>query len=177
MRRALVAALLALGFGLAATGVAAAHSAVVGSVPEEGEAIRVGPEWASVTFNEEIQPSFPSLTVVGPDENLWSKGEPVVEGRTVKVAVGALGPVGEYRIAYRVTSADGHVVGGYRVFTLTEQGEGTPGPRADGRTDEAQGGDDSGGIPVWVFVLGGVVLFGAGLAVALFGFSGGTKKR
>ncbi|MGW4848002.1 copper resistance CopC family protein [Nocardia brasiliensis] len=165
---ALVAGLFLLGFGLAATGTAAAHSAPTGSVPEDGATVEVGPARASITFNEALQPNYPSLTVVGPDGNLWSKGEPTVEGNTVSVPVGELGPAGVYTVAYRVTSADGHPVSGKRQFTLSKAGNGVPGPKPgakNGNSDE----EESGGVPLWVFIVGAVVLFGGGLAFALFG--------
>lgn len=167
----LIAGLLAV---FAAAGVASAHSGAVSSVPEDGSTIEVGPARASITFNEELQQNFPSLTVVGPDGRLWSKGKALVEGRTVSVELGELGPVGEYTLAFRVTSADGHPVSGTRHFTLSKAGTGTPGPRPG--EDKADGGGDSGGVPVWVFIAGGVVLFGAGLAVALLGGRAGRKK-
>ncbi|WP_227997861.1 copper resistance CopC family protein [Nocardia australiensis] len=171
---ALVAGLLLIGVGLAAAGTAAAHSEAVGSTPEDGSTIDAGPARVSITFNEELQTSFPALTVVGPDDHLWSKGAPMVEGKTVSVEVGELGPVGEYTIAYRVTSADGHPVSGKRHFTLSKAGTGTPGPKPtanNGATDD--GG--SNGIPLWVFIVGAVVLFGGGLAFALFG--GRSRKQ
>lgn len=161
----LLAGLFASVFAVA--GFASAHSGAVSSVPENGSTVEAGPARASITFNEELQQSFPSLTVVGPDGRLWSKGKASVEGNTVSVELGELGPVGEYTLAFRVTSADGHPVSGTRTFTLSKAGTGTPGPRPG--EDQAEGGGDSGGIPVWVFIAGGVVLFGAGLAVALLG--------
>ncbi|MFE3542105.1 copper resistance protein CopC [Nocardia sp. NPDC059177] len=152
----------------AAAGFASAHSGAVSSVPENGSTIEVGPARASVTFNENLQENFPSLTVVGPDGRLWSKGKATVDGKSVSVELGELGPVGEYTIAFRVTSADGHPVSGTRTFTLSKAGTGTPGPRPG--EDQADGENgESGGIPVWVFIAGGVVLFGGGLAVALLG--------
>ncbi|MFD5175779.1 copper resistance protein CopC [Nocardia sp. NPDC058379] len=166
----LIAGLFAAMF--AAAGTASAHSGAVSSVPEDGSTVEVGPARASITFNEELQQNFPSLTVVGPDGRLWSKGKALVEGRTVSVELGELGPVGEYTLAFRVTSADGHPVSGTRHFTLSKAGTGTPGAKPG--EDKADGGGDSGGgVPVWVFIAGGVVLFGAGLAVALLS---GRKK-
>lgn len=171
--RALLTALLALGLALTAGGVAAAHSGVVGSVPEDGAQVDTGPERVVVTFNEELQPGFPSLTLVGPDGNLWSKGEPTVEGKSVSVAAGELGPAGEYTIAFRVTSADGHVVSGTRSFTLTTPGHGVPGERADGKSSDAA--EDS-GFPLWLLIVGVVVLLAVGLAVVLFGFRGRDNR-
>jgi methionine-rich copper-binding protein CopC len=171
---ALVAGLLFTGFGLAAAGTAAAHSSPVGSVPADGSSVDVSPGRVSITFNEALQTSFPALTLVGPDGNLWSKGTPTVDGATVSVDVGELGPAGVYRIGYRVTSADGHPVKGERTFTLTKAGTGTPGPKPGAQNGS---GDDGGsnGIPLWVFIVGAVVLFGGGLAFALFG--GRSRKQ
>ncbi|MET7769229.1 copper resistance CopC family protein [Nocardia sp. NPDC005366] len=171
---ALVTGLALLGGGLAAAGPAAAHSAPVASVPEDGATVDTGPARVSVTFNEALQPNFPSLTVVGPDGNLWSKGQPEVDGKTVSVEVGALGPVGEYTIAFRVTSADGHPVRGSRTFTLSTAGNGTPGPRPEAAGNSDTGAD--GGVPLWVFIVGAVVLFGGGLAFALFAGRGRDKR-
>ncbi|MFQ6325553.1 copper resistance protein CopC [Nocardia sp. CWNU-33] len=171
---ALVAGLLLLGVGLAAAGTAAAHSAATGSSPEDGSTIDAGPARVSVTFNEDLQTSFPSLTVVGPDGNLWSKGTPTVAGKSVSVEVGELGPVGEYTIAYRVTSADGHPVSGTRKFTLSKAGNGVPGPKPGAKSGAADDGG-SNGIPLWVFIVGAVLLFGGGLAFALFG--GRSRKQ
>ncbi|MGO4618136.1 copper resistance protein CopC [Nocardia sp. 2YAB30] len=173
---AVMAGVFLLGFGVAATGVASAHSTPTGSVPDDNATVDSGPARVSITFNEELQPSFPALTVVGPDGNLWSKGDPVVEGKTVSVTVGELGPVGEYTVGYRVTSADGHPVSGKRHFTLSKPGSGTPGPKANAKTVDGDE-DGSGGVPLWVFVLGAIVLFGGGLAVALFGGRSRNPER
>lgn len=164
---AVFAVVIAMLFG---AGVADAHAVVTGSSPDDGARIETVPATASVTFNEALQTSFASLTVVGPDGNLWSTGDPVVQGATVSVGLGGLGPVGVYTIAYRVTSADGHPVNGTRTFTLTKAGTGTPGAAAD------SGGATDDGVPLWPFVVGAVVLFALGLAFALFGTGVGRKK-
>ncbi|MFF0818561.1 copper resistance protein CopC [Rhodococcus sp. NPDC003318] len=164
--RILAVTLLTALAALCGVGVAGAHSAVTGFSPENGESVATGPERVTVTFNEPLQTSFASLTVVGPDGNLWSKGDPTVQGPTVSVPVGELGPVGEYTIAYRVTSADGHPVSGTSTFTLTTEGTGTPGAPADGGS-ASEGEDEGSGVPLWPFVVAAVVVFGGGLAFAL----------
>ena len=148
-------------------GTASAHSAVISSSPENAAQIATAPDRVTVTFNEALQEKFASLTVVGPDGNLWSKGDPSVQGDSVSVPLDGLGPVGEYTMAFRVTSADGHPVSGTRVFTLTQEGTGTPGPKVNGQ--KASGGtDDSGSnILVWGLVGVGVVVLGGGLWLAL----------
>ena len=153
-------------------GSAAAHSVVLSSSPEDGAQIAEAPDRVTVTFNENLQEQFAALTVVGPDGNLWSKSDPIIEGATAAVELDGLGPVGEYTIAYRVTSADGHPVSGTRTFTLTQDGTGTPGEAASGDTATGETGaesdeSDSSGPAVWWFVVAGVVVVAAGLAFAL----------
>ena len=86
------------------------------------------------------------MTVVGPDGNLWSTGDPRVAGAVISVDVRPLGPPGRYTVNYRVTSADGHPVTGSWWFELTAPSTGTPGPPA-----AAPAPDD--GAPVWPFVV------------------------
>ena len=161
IRRAVALALAAFLLAFAGSGIAQAHSIPVSSDPADGSTIDVGPPRVSVTFNEALQDSFASLTVVGPDGNLWSEGDATVDGPTVDVALRKLGPAGVYTIAYRVVSADGHTVSGTREFTLSKADTGTPGPPAATESSDAEG------IPPWVFVAGAAVLFAGGLAFAL----------
>lgn len=171
MKRLLVvlAATLAAVLGLG-VGSASAHSALVGSDPAAGASVSVGPQTARLTFNEALQTQFASMTVVGPDGNLWSKGEPTIDGPNATVPVGELGPTGTYTIAYRVTSADGHPVSGTVQFTLTEPGNGTPGPAANPNKSD----DDSGSsFPVWIPIAGGALVLVVALALVLRA----TRKR
>lgn len=135
---------------------AAAHAARVAADPAEHSALSSSPPRVSATFNEALQPAFANMTVVGPDHNLWSEGNPTVAGAVLSVGVRPLGPAGTYTVNYRVTSADGHVVSGSWSFDLTVAGSGTPGAAA---SSPAQ---SDGGIVVWPFVLVAVVLIGGG---------------
>lgn len=166
MKRLVTVLLTLAGALMLASGPAAAHSVVIGSTPEQGEQIAEAPERVDVIFNEALQEQFAAITVVGPDGNLWSTGDPMVDGSTVSVGLDGLGPVGEYTIAYRVTSADGHPVSGTRTFTLTQEGTGIPGEAAaGGDTAPASDGtiDNGGGPAIWWFVVAGVVVVAAAL--------------
>ena len=154
-RLALAAIVLAL-VAMAAPAVASAHATRIAVDPPENATLTTGPGQVSATFNEQLQTSFAAMTVVGPDGNLWSSGEPRVHGAVIAVDLRPLGPVGAYTVNYRVTSADGHVVTGSWSFRLTVAGNGTPGlPAAS-----SSGGAD--GMPVWPFAVAGVLLVGAG---------------
>ncbi|QRY52514.1 copper resistance CopC family protein [Mycolicibacterium septicum] len=159
MSRLLAAALTGLilaASALLGAPAASAHAARVAAEPAEHAALSASPPRVSATFNEALQPAFANMTVVGPDNNLWSEGDPSVAGAVLSVGVRPLGPAGTYTVNYRVTSADGHVVSGSWSFDLTVAGAGTPGPAA---SSPAQ---SDGGIVVWPFVLVAVVLIGGG---------------
>jgi methionine-rich copper-binding protein CopC len=160
MRHRLITRVARVGLLLAVTmvaatldaGAAAAHAARISSDPVDHAELAVGPTRVSATFNEQLQNTFAAMTVVGPDNNLWSSGEPKVQGAIVSVDLRPLGPAGAYTVNYRVTSADGHVVSGSWSFELTTPGTGTPGPPAYTR------GTPTGGVPPWVFAAGAVLL-------------------
>jgi methionine-rich copper-binding protein CopC len=166
MKYLLAVGILAFAMTVAAlggAGTAAAHATRLATDPAENAELSEGPPRVSATFNETMQPQFAAMTVVGPDGNLWSTGEPKVEGAVVSVGVRPLGPKGTYTVNYRATSADGHVVSGSWPFQLTAAGTGTPGPSA-ASSGETPSGD---GIPVWPFYVGAVVIIAAGAVWAV----------
>ncbi|HYH28816.1 MAG TPA: copper resistance CopC family protein [Pseudonocardia sp.] len=153
-----------------------AHTRLQSSDPADGANLDTPPEQVSLTFNETMTPGFSTLTVVGPDGNHYEDGEVTADGGTVSIAVLPLGPAGEYEIGYRVVSADGHPVTGSVAFTLTTPGPGTtaaapePSPPAAAPAPQqppAVAPAESGGVPVWPWIVGAVVLVGAGVVVAL----------
>ena len=126
---ALLGALLAV-IALTTAPTASAHATRIATDPAVNAVLATGPSQVSATFNEHLQTTFAAMTVVGPDGNLWSTGEPRVQGAVISVDVMPLGPAGTYTVNYRVTSADGHVVSGSWPFQLTTAGTGRPGPPA-----------------------------------------------
>lgn len=154
-----------------------AHTRLDTSDPADGSSLATGPAQVSLTFTEPVQPGFSTVTVVGPDGLDYRSGEPSAGGATVGTAVRPLGPAGEYRIGYRVVSADGHPISGSVAFTLAAPGPGaaapagTPPPAAAPPGPDAVPGaapeGDGGGTPVWPWIVGAVVLVGGGVAAAL----------
>ncbi|ORW34825.1 copper resistance CopC family protein [Mycobacterium palustre] len=134
--------------------VASAHAARVSAEPADNATVATGPQRVSATFNERLQTTFAAMTVVGPDGNVWSTGDPTVQGAVVGVGLRPLGPAGTYTVNYRVTSADGHVVSGSWSFRLTVPGTGTPGPAATGARP-------GGHPPVWPFAVATLALVAA----------------
>ena len=158
--RVFFCALACAAVALTATPVASAHTVLISSDPAADTTLAAGPDTVSATFNEDLQPSFAAMTVVGPDANLWSVGDPRVSGAVVSVPLRALGPSGRYTVNYRVTSADGHVVSGSWSFTVTTATTAAPGPAA---STEASGTR----IPLWPFFIGVVTLVAGAAAWGL----------
>jgi copper resistance protein C len=153
---------------------ALAHTRLQSSDPADGASLDSAPEHVALTFNEEMTPEFSTITVVGPDGAHYETGRVGAEGGTVSTAVLPLGPAGQYKIGYRVVSADGHPVAGEVSFTLTTPGPATSAPApaaapaaAAAPAPAAAPAEGDGGTPVWPWILGAVVLVGGGVVAAL----------
>ena len=167
---------------LLGAGQAFAHTRLESSDPADGTSLAAPPQRVSLTFNEPMQAGFTVLTVVGPDQAQYQAGDVTANAGTVRSGVRPLGPAGRYEIGYRVVSEDGHPVSGSVAFTLT-----TPGPDAAAvATPSPPGGapaapspttaaaestpnppDEGGGMPVWPWIVGAVVLVGGGVFAAM----------
>ncbi|MGH3392604.1 MAG: copper resistance CopC family protein [Actinomadura sp.] len=106
---------------------AAAHTALRASSPKDGGKIDVAPSELLLEFSEPIRKSGFRLVVQGPDDSEYQAGAPRISGDTLTQPLKQLGPTGEYRVEFRIVSADGHPLTGGIRFTLTK-----PGPAAGG---------------------------------------------
>lgn len=173
MKRALVAFLFAGAAVLVTAAPAAAHNALIGSDPKDKSSLEAGPSSVTLTFDQDVQggQGINTISVVDAGGGHYEvAGDPTIKDTAVSAKVNALGKAGQYKIGYRILSADGHPVSGELTFTLTKDGTGTP------RQVEATDAPDSGsndGLPVWVWIVGAVVLLGGGVFFALRG--GGAK--
>lgn len=110
-----------------ASGAVAAHAAMVRSVPGTRAVLQRPPAMIELWFNEAVEESFSSITVIAPNEEEIQLSKPRVdESDPYRLAVDlpALDP-GRYTVRYRVLSKDGHLVEyGYQ-FVL-ESSSGSP---------------------------------------------------
>jgi methionine-rich copper-binding protein CopC len=179
---ATVAACLALLLGAAP---AFAHTRLESSNPADGSKVENVPDTISLTFNEAVQSEFAVLKVVGPDGTEYQTGTVSAANGQVSTAVSPLGPAGAYQVGYRVVSDDGHPVQGKVSFTLTTPGPAAaaaapasaapvaapvaapaPAPAAAPVATQAST-QQSEGAPIWPWLVGAVVLVGAGAVGAL----------
>lgn len=95
---------------------AMAHASVVDTNPANGAKVQKLPSEATITFDE--QPSMANMVLTEPDGRLRTM-QPDIEGSTVTAALPTDGPRGQYVVAYRVVSDDGHPVSGSIRFVVT----------------------------------------------------------
>ncbi|MET9226958.1 copper resistance CopC family protein [Lentzea sp. NPDC003310] len=174
MKRALIAFLFAGAAVLATAAPAAAHNALIGSDPKDKTSLEVGPSSVTLTFDQDVQggQGINAISVTDSSGGHYEvSGDPTIKDTAVSQKVNALGKAGEYKIGYRILSADGHPVSGELTFTLTKDGGGTPTAPV---SDAAPNGGSSDGLPIWVWIVGAVVLLGGGVFFALRG-GGGAK--
>ena len=169
MKRLVAVAALTTAALVGAANPALAHNKLVGSEPEDGAQRDTGPRQVRLTFDKPVRPGYDTVSVVGPNGEQWVDGPARVEDNSVTAPVRELGPAGTYTVGFRILSNDGHPVTDKVTFTLTSPGRGTPAPPPDGAGDQPprEQGEPTGGMPVWPWVAGAVVVVGIGLALAL----------
>jgi copper resistance protein C len=146
-----------------------AHNQLIASNPTNETTVPESPAAVELTFDQPVQKGegLNDIAVTGPEGTNWAVGPPEVASNVVTATIDGLGPAGQYRIGYRILSADGHPVSGEVTFTLANAGDGTPAPSSTEGGGDAAGPAEDDGLPIWVWILGAVVLLGAGLTVAL----------
>ena len=173
------AVLVVLALGVVSASPAFAHSALLSSTPGDGAALRTAPSSITLVFNENLQPAFTRVAVTRAGGSVTA-GPARVAGARVEQPV-AVTDAGDYTIAYRVVSADGHTVQGQLRFryaapvVATKSAPAAPVatvapstsvPASPSATASAAG-DEGGGTWVYWGVLGPAVLALVSIAVIL----------
>jgi copper resistance protein C len=114
-----------------------AHTTLVSSTPADGTQLDAPPSTIELIFSEPVDPRLVTVVVSGSDGAQWQDGTPGVAEAVVSQAVRPLVDGGDYMVAYRVVSADGHPVTGQVRFSVspaapiaTPAGTGNPTPSA-----------------------------------------------
>lgn len=124
----LVAAVIALGVGSAATSlpVAEAHDVVIEADPPVNGVVEEFPREITLTFSGEPQPAFNMFAISNTDTgDILYSGEPTLDGRYLSIATPDdvyPGP-GTYTIGFQITSSDGHATRGSTEFSVGDGGQ------------------------------------------------------
>lgn len=136
MNRLLASLILGFFILLGAPGLASAHSALIGTIPVDGETVSTAPAAITLQFNEEPLDGMVDIAVTDSTGAIVATNTAAVTGTEVALPwPGTIG-AGDYTVAYRVVSADGHPITGTITFTYT--GEPTN-PNETATVDESTG--------------------------------------
>ncbi|WP_017590332.1 copper resistance CopC family protein [Nocardiopsis ganjiahuensis] len=107
---------------LLAPAPAFAHDVLTGSNPKDEETLDTVPEEVVLTFNNSPMEggSGSAVVVTGPDGEEHQEGDLTFDGTDVSVGLAPLAEAGEYSIAFRVVSSDGHPIQDTLTFSVTE---------------------------------------------------------
>jgi methionine-rich copper-binding protein CopC len=100
-------------------GQAQAHAELTGSSPGEGAILDKAPSRVVLVFDEDVQTKFADIVVTAPDGAGIATGDVAVTANRVVATVGRPTAAGDYKVAWRVVSDDGHAVDGQFTYTLT----------------------------------------------------------
>lgn len=137
-RLAALAVLLVIAV-LAGAGPASAHATLTGSDPGNGDSLDAVPEQVTLEFSAPIsEPAY--VIVTAPDGSKVADGDASVDGQTLEQGLqDGTDAEGEYTVAYRAVSDDGHPLTGQLSFQVGD------GPAAPDASSDAAAGSDAGG--------------------------------
>ncbi|MGX7675585.1 copper resistance CopC/CopD family protein [Plantactinospora sp. DSM 117369] len=98
---------------------AAAHAAVVGTVPQQQAVLGFSPTEVTITFSEPVTLVPGRAQVLAPDGKRINSAEATVRDATLRIPIRVADrPLGTYLVSYRVISADSHPVAGSYTFAV-----------------------------------------------------------
>jgi copper resistance protein C len=143
LRRAAGLALAAAGGGLLALGLAApasAHAALTGTDPEDGATLAEAPAEVTATFSEILDEASTEIAVTDPTGAVIDVVDPSYDGDTFIQPMLYTTP-GEYTLAFRVISEDGHRVDDAIEFTVESIPEGLYAPGSEPTAEATTGAE------------------------------------
>ncbi|MFC3502454.1 copper resistance protein CopC [Micromonospora krabiensis] len=154
---------------LAPAAPAAAHNSLRASEPAASARLPTPPARISLTFQQELDPTFTTIVLSDAGRRRIPTGVPAVTGATGTATIDQPLPDGTYTVAYRVVSADGHPVQGSYAFTVGDPpaGDVAAGPVGSTTVAPAAASRDDGGTGPWPVAAGGLLLALAAGSVVL----------
>ena len=147
---------------------AAAHNVLTGTAPSNGARVGPTPSAVVLTFDQPAVAMGTQVLVTGPTGQVQTGPARLVDDTVTQELAGGA-PAGEYTVAWRVTSVDGHPVSGTFTFTSTRAGAGaTPSVGASPSTGPSVAPSDRQGSPRGAVAgLGALVLLAAVVGVVV----------
>ncbi|MEV4709005.1 copper resistance CopC family protein [Actinoplanes sp. NPDC049316] len=170
--RFLAAGLAAAVAAVTAAGPAWAHNALVEATPAKNAVLTKPPKGVELRFLQKLDDRFLTIVVTGPEKQKIATGTPEADGQMGSVAFTGPLPNGEYTVAYRVVSRDGHPVQGSYAFSVKNPAPvaspSSPSPSPSSVVPAALAEEEKESTPWWpvAATVAGVVLVAAGGVLA-----------
>ncbi|WP_017622854.1 copper resistance CopC family protein [Nocardiopsis chromatogenes] len=129
----------ATALGLATAPAASAHDVLLSSTPKNGDELDTAPETIELTFSADIGDGGNAIAVNGPDGSDHASGDITIDGPDAEIGVEPLTEAGDYTVAYRMVSSDGHVIEDTIDFSLSEEAVADQQEGAEASGDDAEG--------------------------------------
>ncbi|HLY57716.1 MAG TPA: copper resistance CopC family protein [Stellaceae bacterium] len=99
---------------------ASGHAFMVSAVPLVGSTIQTAPREVSITYTQEVEPSFSKIDVQDAQGNVVDAGDTHSSPADAHILTVSLKPLppGEYEVTWHVTSVDTHKTQGSFSFTV-----------------------------------------------------------
>ncbi|MGB6657771.1 MAG: copper resistance CopC family protein [Xanthobacteraceae bacterium] len=94
---------------------ARAHAFLDHASPLVGSTVAAAPHEVSLTFTENLEPAFSTVSVTDPSGAQISEGKAQVSGNTMRVGLKSIGP-GSYKVNWHALSVDTHSTQGSFTF-------------------------------------------------------------
>ena len=102
---------------LLAANAALAHAMLDHASPLVGSTVATAPQEVTLTFTQNLEAAFSTVTVTGPNGARVDAGKTQISGNTMRVGLKAKGP-GTYRVRWRALSVDTHSTQGSFTFQV-----------------------------------------------------------
>ena len=112
-----IAILAMLPLLLAGTVGASAHALLDHASPLVGSSVPTGPREVALTFTQNLEASFSTMSVTSATGQRVDTGRVSVSGNTMRIPLGSTGP-GTYQVHWRVLSVDTHTTSGNFSFRV-----------------------------------------------------------
>jgi methionine-rich copper-binding protein CopC len=100
-----------------ATTAARAHAFLDHASPLVGSTVQTAPSEVVLTFTQNLEASFSTVTVTDPSGASVAQGKPQISGNTMRVGLKASAP-GTYKVHWHALSVDTHTTEGTFSFTV-----------------------------------------------------------
>lgn len=112
--------MLTLALTAAAPGAAFAHAFLDHASPLVGSTVSTAPREVTLSFTQNLEPSFSSVEVTDGKGARVDQGKPQISGNTMRVTLKA-GGAGTYHVKWRALSVDTHTTQGNFTFKVGGQ--------------------------------------------------------